>query len=243
VAAPRERIVILDDEADFRTLIAEYLSHQGYTVRMVANAAALDACLAAEAADLILLDLSLPDESGLSVARRLKASGSTPIIILTGAGDAIDRIVSLEIGADDYLTKPFDLRELQARIGAILRRTATAAEPSAIRGEHRKRRLVSFGRVALDLDAPCLVTPEGRELPLTASEHRLLAAFARHPHHILSRDQLLELGSDGSNDPYDRSIDSRVKRIRRKVEANPEKPQVIKTVRSRGYIFVPPEAS
>ena len=240
MAAPRERIVILDDEADFRTLVAEYLSHQRYTVRMVANAAALDACLAAEAADLILLDLSLPDESGLSVARRLKASGSTPIIIVTGAGDAIDRIVSLEIGADDYLTKPFDLRELQARIGAILRRTATAAEPSAVRS---KRRLVSFGRVALDLDAPCLVTPEGRELPLTASEHRLLAAFALHPHHILSRDQLLELGSDGSNDPYDRSIDSRVKRIRRKVEANPEKPQVIKTVRSRGYIFVPPEAS
>jgi DNA-binding response OmpR family regulator len=243
VAAPRERIVILDDEEDFRAMIAEYLGGHGYAVRTVATGSALDACLSAETADLILLDLNLPSENGLSIARRLKASGTIPIVFLTAASEAIDRVVGLEVGADDYLVKPCDLREVQARIRAILRRSYPAATPfPAGDGGSRKRRFVPFGKVTLDLDGRCLVTPDGNTRHLTATEFNLLDAFARYPNRVLSRDRLLELGGD-SNDSYDRSIDSRIKRIRKKIEINPAKPQVIKTLRSRGYIFLSPGAS
>jgi two-component system OmpR family response regulator len=241
LAAPRERIIILDDNEDFRAMVAEYLGGHGYAVRAVGTGSALDASLAEEPADLILLDLNLPEENGLSIARRLKSSGTTAIVFLTGAGEATDRIVGLEIGADDYLVKPCDLRELKARIEAILRRNQPTPLFQTSAAGNPKRRLVAFGKVALDLDNHCLVTSDGEIRHLTASEHTLLAAFAHHPNRILSRDHLLELGSNGGNDAYDRSIDSRIKRIRKKIEINPAKPQIIKTVRSRGYIFLSPD--
>lgn len=225
-------------------MIAEYLGDHGYAVRTVATGTALDACLSAETADLILLDLNLPDENGLSIARRLKASGTVPIVFLTAAGESVDRVVGLEVGADDYLVKPCDLRELQARIRAILRRgSSSATQLPAGGGGRRKRRFVPFGKVALDLDGHCLVTPDGSTRHLTATEFNLLDAFARQPNRVLSRDSLLELGGNDSNDSYDRSIDSRIQRIRKKIEVNPAKPQIIKTVRSRGYIFLSPETS
>jgi two-component system phosphate regulon response regulator OmpR len=186
----------------------------------------------------------MPGEDGISIARRLRAMGKTPIIMLTGLDDVVDRVVGLEIGADDYMTKPFDLRELKARVKAVLRRTdsaTTSAAPGAAMGEEGNR--VCFGKVCLDLERNVLIGEDGAEIHLTATEFNLLAVFARNPNRVLSREQLLETAPGRDGEPFDRSIDIRVARIRKKVEAVPDKPQVIRTVRSVGYIYVPPRAA
>ena len=231
------RLIVVDDEPEIRAMVADYLCRDGFSVCRCSGGRELDARLESGPADLVILDVSMPGEDGISIARRLRAAGSTPIVMLTAADDVIDRIVGLEVGADDYLTKPFDLRELRARIRAVLRRMAARTGAAASDGAGR----VSFGRAALDFDRRCLIDRDGTEQRLTATEFDLLLAFARNPNRVLSRDQLLDTAS-GRDDPFDRSIDIRVTRIRKKVEFDAAKPQVIKTVRGAGYIYVPPQA-
>lgn len=238
------RLVVVDDEPELCQLIGDYLGRNGFTVRAAANGRALDACLAQQSADLVILDVNMPEEDGFSVARRLRAAGSLPILMLTSAADVIDRVVALEMGVDDYLLKPFDLRELRARVRSILRRAAGSVPPAAAPaarpapGGHR----VPFGPVVLDTEAHCLFRPDGTELALTAMEYDLLQIFAQNPNRVLSRDRLLDLAQRNDRDPFDRSIDIRITRLRRKIELEPGKPVVLRTVRGTGYMFVPTAA-
>ncbi|MEO8667487.1 MAG: response regulator [Bauldia sp.] len=232
------RLIVVDDEPEIRALVAEYLGRDGYSVCRCASGAELDAVLASGPADLVILDVMMPGEDGISIARRLRAAGSTPIVMLTAADDVVDRIVGLEVGADDYLTKPFDLRELRARVRAVLRRAGARSPVTNAAGQERR---VCFGRAALDLERRCLIDGDGSEQRLTATEFDLLLAFAENPNRVLSRERLLDAGRR-RDDPFDRSIDIRVTRIRKKVEVDAAKPQVIKTVRGAGYIYVPPPA-
>ncbi|HTO85480.1 MAG TPA: response regulator [Candidatus Binatia bacterium] len=230
------RIIVVDDDAGVREMVAEYLTQHGFSVRTADSAAAFDRLFAAEHADLILLDVNMPGEDGFSLARRLRAAKvTTPIIMLTAMGDVIDRVVGLEIGSDDYIVKPFDLRELRARIAAVLRRIAPAVDEAKTKEDAHR---VAFGAVVLDLDARRLIRADGSEEKLTAMEFDLLQAFARHPNRVLSRDTLLDLAHHKEMEPFDRSIDIRIARLRRKIETDPSKPQVIKTERGGGYIFV-----
>ena len=235
------RLVVVDDEPEIGAMIDDYLGGNGYTVCRCANAMELDAELAVGSPDLIILDVTMPGEDGVSIARRLRATGSTPIIMLTAMDDIIDRVVGLEVGADDYLTKPFDLRELRARVRAMLRRAgrtpALALEGST---ETETRNLVPFGKMFLDVEARVLVDRQGDRAHLTSTEFNLLAAFADNPNRVLSRDCLLDTAPCRDRDPFDRAIDIRVTRIRKKIEIDPSKPQVIRTVRSVGYMYVPP---
>ncbi|MFN4023469.1 MAG: response regulator [Hyphomonas sp.] len=229
-------ILICDDEADVRDMLAEYLGKRGFRVSPAGNAAELREIVAAGPVSLILLDINMPGEDGLSVLRTLRAAGTLPVIMLTAAGEAVDRIVGLELGADDYLGKPVDLRELAARIRAVLRRAGEAAV-EAEKAEDRKR--FAFGKAWLDIEAARLTDEEGKDIPLTAMEFNLLKLFARNRGRVLNRDQILEGAHDQSWDPFDRSIDIRISRIRRKIERNPQKPEVIRTVRGVGYIYDP----
>jgi len=232
------RVIVVDDEPDLREMIAEYLGKYGFDVSTVSNGRELDAQLAGAPPDLLILDVNMPGEDGFAITRRLRSKSTVPILMLTAAGDTVDRVVGLELGADDYMTKPFDLRELRARIQTVLRRTGRAQDPPpqqvppAAQGAR-------FGNLFLDLDAHRLLRPDGTELEITAMEFDLLAAFARNPNRVLSRERLLDLAHNRGSEPFDRSIDVRITRIRRKVERDPEKPEVIKTVRGAGYVFVP----
>lgn len=244
--AEAKRIVIVDDDPDLREMVADYLGGQGFSAHGAGSGAALDRILAAQTADLLLVDLNLPDEDGFSIARRIGATMRIPIIMLTGAADVLDRIVGLEVGADDYVTKPFDLRELKARIRAVLRRNGKGAgeagrpvAPAAQPGPAQQAHLVAFGRVHLDLDGHSLLLPDGSRDALTAMEFDLLRVLAQHPNRVLSRDRLLDLAHSRDNEPFDRSIDVRITRLRKKIETDPAKPAVIKTIRGVGYMFVP----
>ncbi len=242
-------------------MIAEYLGKHGFAVRTAADGNELDAHLSGETADLLILDVNMPGEDGFAIARRIRAQSALPILMLTAADDIVDRVVGLEIGADDYLTKPFDLRELRARIRALLRRAvqpgaitaiapnlasnlasnmashAAPERPPATSSDPNSK--VRFGHMVLDLDAHRLIAADGSAITLTSTEFDLLEAFARHPNRVLSREQLLDLAHDPDSDVFDRSIDIRIARIRRKVEQDPSNPQTIKTVRGAGYIFIP----
>jgi two-component system phosphate regulon response regulator OmpR len=239
------RLIVVDDEPDLRGMIAEYLGKHGFAVRTAADGSELDIHLLGEPADLLILDVNMPGEDGFAIARRIRANSTLPILMLTAADDIVDRVVGLEIGADDYLTKPFDLRELRARIRALLRRAAPAAAisvptpqaPAAVNSDAKAK--VRFGHMLLDFDAHRLIAADGTEMSLTTTEFELLEAFARHPNRVLSREQLLDLAHDPDSDVFDRSIDIRIARIRRKVELDPANPQTIKTVRGAGYMFVP----
>jgi DNA-binding response OmpR family regulator len=229
------RILVCDDELDVRELLQEYLQKRGFMVSTAAQGKELRDALEKQKIDLIVLDINMPGEDGLSILRSLRPANPTPIIMLTAAGEVVDRIIGLEMGADDYLGKPVDLRELEARVKAVLRRKAEPekAEP---RGKARSAR---FGEYQLDIEAAKLLANDGSEVPLTAMEFSLLRVFAENRGRALTRDQILEQAHDRSWDPFDRSIDIRISRIRRKVEANPEKPRIIKTVRGIGYIYDP----
>ena len=220
-------------------MVAEYLGRHGFAVRTAGNAAELDACLAEAAPDLLILDVNMPGEDGFSIARRVRGRSNVPILMLTAAADVIDRVVGLELGADDYVTKPFDLRELRARIQAVLRRNAPVSEATPTPGAEPAASLVRFGELRLDLDARRMLRPDGTALELTAMEFDLLAAFARNPNRVLSRERLLDLAHNRDTEPFDRSIDVRIARIRRKVERDPAKPELIKTMRGAGYMFTP----
>ncbi len=238
-------ILVVDDEPELREMIEEYLSSKGFIVLTAENGEAMRQVLAAHAIDLVLLDIKMPGEDGLSLARYLREHHPVGIIMLTAVADVVDRIIGLEIGADDYITKPFDPRELFARVKSVLRRMS--AEPAdaspeaktnvadATKGQHGMR----FGRCVLNLESHQLLTEDGLEIPMTSMEFDLLKAFATNPNRVLSRDQLLDMAHNRDWDPFDRSIDIRIARIRRKIEADPAKPQTIKTVRGAGYIFIP----
>jgi DNA-binding response OmpR family regulator len=245
----KPRVLIVDDEPELRDMVAEYLGKHGFVVTTAAGGHELDALLADNPPDLLILDVNMPGEDGFAIARRVRATSNVPIVMLTAADGTVDRVVGLELGADDYLAKPFDLRELRARIQAVLRRTGRTADPAPRSTAPRSTApptpesslLVRMGELLLDLDGRRLLQPDGAELPLTAMEFDLLAAFARNPNRALSRERLLDLAHGRDNEPFDRSIDVRITRIRRKLERDPARPQIIKTVHGVGYMFVPPK--
>lgn len=241
-------LVVVDDETDLREAVAEYLTRRGLDVRQAPDGVALRRLLAERPADLVVLDISMPGEDGLTIARWLRAESDVGIVMLTAAGDVVDRVVGLEVGADDYIAKPVDLRELLARLRAVLRRreamagllTAEPAPPApAAPPPPTPNPTIRIGRNRLDLTARRLFGPEGREIALGAAEFELLKVFAERPGRTLSRESLLELAHDRGEERVDRSIDVRIARLRRKIEATPDQPQVIRTVRGMGYVFDP----
>jgi two-component system, OmpR family, phosphate regulon response regulator OmpR len=234
----QSHIIVVDDEPEIRNMLVDYLGHAGFAVRAAEDGAAMRRILAEEPADLVLLDINMPGEDGLSLARFLRANTEVGIVMLTAAGEVVDRVVGLEIGADDYIAKPVDLRELLARIRAVLRRLR-AAPAEAAADAPPGARMTAIGACKLDLEAHRLYDANGQEVPITSMEFDLLKAFVEHPNRVLSRDQLLDLAHNKDWEPFDRSIDIRIARLRRKIEADPSKPQVVKTVRGAGYIFVP----
>ncbi len=236
-------VLVVDDEPELRSLLAEYFGRHGFTVRTAADAAAARAAVAEQAPALAILDINMPGENGLSLARWLRESHPRiGLVMLTTAGESVDRIVGLELGADDYLPKPFEVRELLARVRAVLRRAEvlaavpTARAPIAALPDSRR---VAFGACQLDLDERRLLGSDGADIEISAAEFDLLALFARHPNRPLNRDQIMEQAHNRGWDVFDRSIDLRIMRLRRKIERNPDKPELIKTVRNVGYVFVP----
>jgi len=240
-------LLVVDDEPEIRDLLTEYFARHGMRTRCAASAAEARTLLDVAVPDLAILDIHMRGEDGLSLARWLRERHpGLGIVMLSTASETVDRIVGLEMGADDYLPKPFELRELLARVKSLLRRLppahgGAAAAPSgaAAAATHR----VAFGHCCLDLDERRLYGADGAEIALTAAEFDLLSLFARSPNRPLSRDQIMELAHHRAWDVFDRSIDLRVMRLRRKIERNPDKPEVIKTVRNVGYVFVPDSAA
>jgi DNA-binding response OmpR family regulator len=228
---PHTRVLVVDDDASLRELLTDYLRREGFDVSGVEDGNAMFAWLEEQQADLFILDLMLPGEDGLALARRLRTKDDTPIIMLSARGEDIDRIVGLEVGADDYLAKPFNPRELLARIRAVLRRRMPSAE--AVAAEP-----VSFGPYRLDTAARQL-TRDGEPVTLTGSEFDLLSIFVEHPNQMLHRDRLLDMLKGYERNPFDRSIDVQVARLRAKIEPNKKQPRYIRTVWGRGYIFTP----
>ncbi|BCH35826.1 DNA-binding response regulator [Mesorhizobium sp. L-8-10] len=232
----KAHIVVCDDEPDLRATVAEYLERNGYAVTPADGGPALRAIVGAQQVDVVVLDIRMPGEDGLSLARYLREHSDLAIIMLTGSAGVIDRVVGLEIGADDYIAKPVDLRELLARIKAVLRRTS-GRERAAQVTESQPRHQAQFGTCRFDPEAHKLFDAEGREIAITPMEFQLLKVFAEHRGRILNRDQLLELAHDRGWDPFDRSIDIRISRLRKKIEADPSKPEVIRTIRGVGYLY------
>jgi two-component system phosphate regulon response regulator OmpR len=229
-----QRVLIVDDDANIRETTADYLSEHGYEISLAADGEEMRAAFAREKPDLVLLDLNLPGEDGLALTRWLRANHDVGIIMVTGAGGVVDRVVGLEVGADDYVAKPFDLRELRARLASVLRRTRE--KPAAAPAPQARR--VKVGRCTLDMDTHQLTDPQGLELPITGMEFDLLRVFIEHANRVLSRDQLLTLTRNRECEPFDRSIDIRIALLRRKIEADPSRPAAIRTVRGAGYMFV-----
>lgn len=239
--AGQATILVVDDDPDIRELLQDYLGEQGYEVITVATADAFRQALAEHEPDVVLLDIGLPGEDGLSLARHVREHLDVGIIMVSGAGETVDRIIGLEIGADDYLAKPFDPRELHARLKSVLRRYRQQPGKPAEQDDAASRQ-VRFGIGVLDLERCQLLDTDGKEIPITAMEFELLKVFAARPNRPLSRDQLLNLTQNRDWDPYDRSIDIRIARLRRKIEPEPDKPLYLKTVRGMGYMFVPQPA-
>jgi two-component system OmpR family response regulator len=227
-------IAVVDDHRDIRDLVGKYLSQHGYRVSVAESAAALRRMLDRSAPDLIVLDVMMPGEDGLSLCRYLRGTGDVPVILLTAMAEDTDRIIGLEIGADDYVTKPFNPRELLARIKAVLRRVHSLPPQ---RGR-LKAKALRFDRWLLDVGRRELVGEDGVAVPLSTAEFRLLNAFLDHAGLVLSRDQLLDLTVGRAADSFDRSIDNQVSRLRKKIEADPKAPALIKTHWGGGYSFV-----
>jgi two-component system OmpR family response regulator len=233
-------IIIVDDEAPAREMVGEYLKMHGFTVTLCDGGRSLRGAIETSVPDLVVLDLNMPEEDGLSIIRDLKSRTNVPVIMLTATASPIDRVVGLELGADDYIAKPCELRELMARIRSVLRRSSPAKTPAATpAAKAAKDQLVRFGTKWLDLEAQALRDDEGNEHPLTASEFGLLKVFAANPKRVLSRERLLELANARDAEAFDRAVDLRIMRIRRKIEMDPTKPAVIRTIRGGGYLFSP----
>jgi two-component system, OmpR family, response regulator len=232
-------IIIVDDEAPAREMVGDYLKMHGFTVTLCDGGKSLRSAIEAGVPDLVVLDLNMPEEDGLSIIRDLKSRTNVPVIMLTATASPIDRVVGLELGADDYVAKPCELRELMARIRSVLRRSTPARTQADAGGAKAKDALVRFGTKWLDLQAQALRDDEGNEHPLTASEFGLLKVFAANPKRVLSRERLLELANARDSEAFDRAVDLRIMRIRRKIEIDPTKPAVIRTIRGGGYLFSP----
>ncbi len=227
-------VLVVDDDPGIRRLLTRYLTEQGYQTAAVGDGKGMDQWLQDNQPDLIILDLMLPGEDGLSLTRKIRATGNTPIIMLTARGEEVDRIVGLEMGADDYLAKPFNPRELLARIRAVLRRGAAPAEASSSPADT----LIRFGDFTLNIASMELLHRENK-VALTTGEIELLVVLAQNPERVLSRDQLMDKLSGGVREPFDRSIDVRITRLRSKIEKKPSAPQFIHTVWGKGYRFSP----
>ncbi|UGB39606.1 response regulator [Frateuria soli] len=225
-------LLVVDDDVEVSALLKRYLSAQSFQVSTVGNGQDMLTRLAAEAIDLVLLDLGLPGEDGLELTRHLHEHWRGPVIIVTGRGDSVDRIVGLEVGADDYVTKPFDLRELLARIRSVLRRTSERPRQAMTRPA-----VYRFAGYRLELDSRTLVAPSGDCVPLTSGEFGLLRVLVTHANRVLSRDELMNHLYGRDSGPYDRAVDVQIGRLRRKIEPDPAAPVLIKSVRGAGYIF------
>jgi DNA-binding response OmpR family regulator len=237
MSEPRPHILAVDDDAAVRDLICEYLGEHDMKVSAVASGAELSAVMARETIDLVVLDVRLQGEDGMHIARKLRDGSAIPILMLTGRAEEADRVMGLELGADDYLTKPFSPRELLARIRALLRRAqANASVADAL----AKVRAYRFAGWELNLGLRKLKDPKGGMIELTNGEFRILTAFLSAPQRVLSRDQLLELSRVHAAEVYDRSIDIQILRLRRKIEADPSNPRFITTERGAGYVFAAP---
>jgi two-component system OmpR family response regulator len=231
-------ILIVDDQREICDLVQEYLSGEGYRVSIALDGAEMRKAMTLSSVDLVILDLMLPGEDGLTLARALRQElPNVGIIILTGRGEIVDRIIGLEMGADDYLPKPFHLRELLARVKSVLRRAPARAIDIQSGVPRSKARFAGWN---LDLSSRELFAPSGKEVRLTTGEFDLLAAFVNNANQVLTRDRLLDLARNREAGPFDRTIDVQVGRLRRKLEDDPQRPTMIKTVRGTGYIFTPP---
>jgi DNA-binding response OmpR family regulator len=227
----KPRILVVDDDPRIRQMISRYLDEEGFAVELAENGAAMWACLERQRVDLVLLDLVLPGEDGLLLAREIRSRfGGIGIIMVTGRSDMVDTVVGLEVGADDYISKPFHLREILARIKSVLRRVRPTSEAGS--GE-----AIRFDGWCLDLGRRELKAPDGKEVPLTSGEFDLLVAFTKHPGRVLNRDMLMDLTRGRQWEVFDRTIDAQVARLRRKIEPDPRSPMMIKSVRGVGYVF------
>jgi len=232
-------ILVVDDDPQIGDLVSDYLCQHGYRVSTARDGVQMKKCLKAHAIDLIVLDIMLPGEDGLTLCRRLREESEVMIIMLSAVGEEADRIVGLEVGADDYLAKPFSPRELLARIKALTRRSE-----GKLADKRREKHISSLPNLCfqdwqLDRNRRRLIAPDGVTVPLSSAEYALLVAFMEHPQRILSRDQLLDLTRGRAANPFDRTIDVQVARLRKKLEDNPKEPKIIVTVRASGYQFTP----
>lgn len=230
----KARIIVCDDDIDLRETLAEFVSLQGYAVDMAQDGPALRRLVPRVKPDLVLLDLNMPGEDGLSLARWLRSDHHCAILMLTAMGSLPDRVVGLEMGADDYLAKPFELAELRARIRAILRRTMS---PVIANGRPPQR--IRIGKCVFDLAERKLFDDQGNAVALTAMEYDLLYVLVTHPRRALNRDQILDLAHNREGEPFDRSVDNRIARLRRKIEVDPAHPRVLRTIRGEGYMLLP----
>jgi two-component system phosphate regulon response regulator OmpR len=230
------RVLVVDDDPSIREMLAEYLGEHGYAVALAASGTAMRAERERARPAVVLLDIGLPGEDGLTLARYVREHYDIGIIMVTGASDVVDRVAGLEVGADDYIAKPFDPRELRARLKSVLRRLEKAPAQAAPRDAR-----VSIGSCRLDLKSHTLSDARGRDVPITSMEFDLLKALVERPNQVLTRDQLLNLTRNREWEPFDRSIDIRITRLRRKVEDDPARPRIIRTVRGAGYMYVPRE--
>lgn len=240
VAAHTPHVLVVDDDPDIRFVLQEYLAKNEMRVTTLASGREMLEVFESEAIDLVLLDVRMPGENGMLLAQTLRERASVPIVLLTGNAEEADRVMGLELGADDYVTKPFSPRELLARIRAVLRRYQTQSELVA---RDDKRRAYRFAGWELNLRTRKLTAPDGRKLDLGNSEFSLLAAFCGSAQRVLSRDQLMSLSRLHNGEVYDRTVDVQIVRLRRKIEADPARPQLIVTERGAGYIFAPPVES
>lgn len=233
------KILIVDDDAEIRSLLGQFLGKYGYEVALAEGGVAMDQILEQGPVDLVILDIMMPGEDGFELCRRLRRTSQVPILMLSAAGDETDRIVGLEMGADDYLPKPFNPRELLARIKAILRRTDNNGDNNEDTDDDYAHadQIYCFEQWQLDMGMRRLISPDGLDIDLTAGEYSLLSAFVENPKRVLSRDQLLECTHNRSAGPFDRTIDVQVSRLRQKIEEDPKSPKIIKTVRGGGYMF------
>ena len=231
------RVLVVDDDAAIRQMLSEYLTEHGYDVACAASGEAMRAELERARPAVVLLDIGLPGDDGLTLARFLRERYEVGIIMVTGADEVVDRVAGLEVGADDYIAKPFDPRELRARIKSVLRRLQAKDTPQA--KAKAIEEMVAIGACTLNLRSRELRDGSGRDVPITAMEFALLKAFLDHPNQVLSRDQLLTLTRNREWEPFDRSIDIRIARLRRKIEEHPDRPRSIKTVRGAGYMYIP----
>ena len=233
MSAQQTKILVVDDDDDIRGLLVDFLIEEGFGATGAANAQHMDAAIARDRPDLVVLDLMLPGEDGLSICRRLRSTSAIPVIMLTARSAEVDRIVGLEIGADDYVTKPFSKRELLARIRSVLRRGAQPAElnpPKAV---------LRFHQYTVDINARRISDQTGRDISLTSAEFDLLVCFIQSPQRVLSRDQILDKVHGRNGDPFDRSIDTLVSRLRKKIEVASDGERLIATIRNHGYLFTP----